>query len=155
MVSGEQGRDSAIPIHVSILPQTPLPPRLPQNIEQSSLCYTVGSCWLSILNRAVCTCPSQTPQLSLPHILPLCNHKFVLLSVSLCFVSIYCKYFCLCGFLNNKHLLCKNKFLLYKNYVNISEYFFVIKDSNNREYFLVIKDSNNRDEVQIPLEHFS
>ena len=26
--------------------------RLPQNIEQSSLCYTVGSCWLSILNIA-------------------------------------------------------------------------------------------------------
>ena len=30
------------------------------NIEQSSLCYTVGPCWLSILNTAVCTCQSQT-----------------------------------------------------------------------------------------------
>ena len=29
-----------------ILPQTPLPSRLPRNIEQSSLCYTVGPCWL-------------------------------------------------------------------------------------------------------------
>ena len=29
--------------------------RLLQNIEQSSLCYTVDSCWLSILNIAVCT----------------------------------------------------------------------------------------------------
>ena len=27
---------------------TPLPPRLPYNIEQSSLCYTVGLCWLFI-----------------------------------------------------------------------------------------------------------
>ena len=42
-----------------ILPQTPLPSRLPHKIEQSSLCYTVGPYWLSILNIAVCTCPSQ------------------------------------------------------------------------------------------------
>ena len=134
----ELQRDSAIHICVSILPQTPLLSRLPYNIEQSSMCYIVGPCWLSILNRAVCTCLSQTPQLSLPHVLPLCNHKFVLLSLWVSFVSIYCKYFCLCGFFN-KHLLLS----YYKNYVNISE------------YFLVIKDSNNRDEVQIPLEHFS
>ena len=33
IVSGEQHKDSAIHIHVSILPQTPLPPRLPHNIE--------------------------------------------------------------------------------------------------------------------------
>ena len=50
MVSGEQRRDSVIHIQVSILPQTPLPPRLTHNIEQSSLCYTVGPCWLSIYN---------------------------------------------------------------------------------------------------------
>ena len=48
-------------IHVSILPQTPFPSRLPHNIKQSSLYYTVGLCWLSILSIAVCTCPSQTP----------------------------------------------------------------------------------------------
>ena len=54
LVSGEQQRDSAIHTHVSILLQTPLPSRLPQNSEQSSMCYTVGPCWLSILNIAVC-----------------------------------------------------------------------------------------------------
>ena len=52
-VSGAQQRDSVIRMHVSILPQTPLPSRLPHNIEQSSLCYTVGPCWLSFLNIAV------------------------------------------------------------------------------------------------------
>ena len=36
------------------------PIRLLQNIEQSSLCYTAGPCWLSILNIAVYTCQSQT-----------------------------------------------------------------------------------------------
>ena len=36
-VSGGQQRDSTIDIHVSILPQTPLPSRLPHNIEQNSL----------------------------------------------------------------------------------------------------------------------
>ena len=61
IVSGGQQRDSAIYIHVSILPQTPQPSRIPQNTEQSSLCYTVGPHWLFILNTAVCTCPSQTP----------------------------------------------------------------------------------------------
>ena len=36
LVSGEQRRDSAVHINVSILPQTSLPSRLPRNIEQSS-----------------------------------------------------------------------------------------------------------------------
>ena len=58
--SGEQ-RDSAIHIHVSILPRTPLPSSLSHNVEQSSLYCTVGPCWLSILSVAVCTHPSQTP----------------------------------------------------------------------------------------------
>ena len=48
-----------------ILPQTPLPSRPPQSIEQSSLCYTVNHCWLSILNIALSACPPQTPWLSL------------------------------------------------------------------------------------------
>ena len=39
--SGEQPRKSALHIHVSILPQTPLPPRLPHNIEQHFMCYAV------------------------------------------------------------------------------------------------------------------
>ena len=51
VLDGQQ-RDSAIHIHASILPQTPLPPRLPQNTEQNSLCHTVGPCWLFILNIA-------------------------------------------------------------------------------------------------------
>ena len=55
IVSGGQQRDSAICTHVSILPQTLLPSGLPFSIEQSSLCYTVGPFWLSILNIAECT----------------------------------------------------------------------------------------------------
>ena len=64
-------------IHVSILFQILFPFRLFQNIEQSFLCYTVGRCWLSILNIAVCTCLSQTPNPSPRPFAPR-NHKFVL-----------------------------------------------------------------------------
>ena len=42
--------------HGSILTQTHLPSKLPHNMEQSSMCYIVGPCWLFILNIAVCTC---------------------------------------------------------------------------------------------------
>ena len=49
LVSGVQQSDSLIHIHVSTLFQIPFPNRLLQNIEESSLCYTVGPCWLSIL----------------------------------------------------------------------------------------------------------
>ena len=62
---------------LSILPQTPLPSTLPHNTEQGSMCYTVGPCRLSILNIAVCTCPSPNPQLSLPCILFPGNHKLI------------------------------------------------------------------------------
>ena len=55
LISGEQGRGSAIHMNISILPQTPLSSSLPHNIEQSPLCYTVGPCSLSILNIAVYT----------------------------------------------------------------------------------------------------
>ena len=58
IVSGGQQRDSAIHMHV---PKLPLASRLLHDIEQSSLCYTAGLCWLSILNAAVCACPSHTP----------------------------------------------------------------------------------------------
>ena len=54
IVSGERQRDLALHIHVSTLPQTPLPSMLPYNTEQSSMCYTMNSCWLSIKNIAVC-----------------------------------------------------------------------------------------------------
>ena len=46
--------------YIYILFQILFPFKLLQSIEQSSLCYTVGPCWLSILNTAVCTCQSQT-----------------------------------------------------------------------------------------------
>ena len=49
IVSGEQWRDSAIYIQVSILPQIHLLPRLAHNIEQSSMCYTICFCWLLLL----------------------------------------------------------------------------------------------------------
>ena len=62
MVSGAQQNNSAIHRHISILSQTPLPSRLPRNTEQSSICGTLGPCWLSTLNTAVndklCNCPS-------------------------------------------------------------------------------------------------
>ena len=78
MVSGGQQRNSAMHTHVSILPPTPLSPGLPLSIEQSSVCCTVGPCWLPILNIAVCTCPSQTPSLSLPPYISPGDHKFTL-----------------------------------------------------------------------------
>ena len=52
-VSGVQQSDSVIHTHVSILFQIIFPFRLLHNIEQNSLCYTVGPCWLSILSIAV------------------------------------------------------------------------------------------------------
>ena len=48
-------------IHVSILFQILFPFRLLHNIEQSSLCCTVGPCWLSFLNIAVYTSQSHAP----------------------------------------------------------------------------------------------
>ena len=64
LVSGVQQSDSVIRIHVSILFQVLFSFRLLQNTEQSSLCYTVDLCWLSILNIAVCTCQSHPLKLS-------------------------------------------------------------------------------------------
>ena len=46
--------------------------------KQSSLCYPVSPCWLSILNIVVCTCQSQTSNPSLFPSRPLSNHKFIL-----------------------------------------------------------------------------
>ena len=39
--------------------------KLLEDIECSSLCYTVGSCWLSILHIVVHVCLTQTPNASL------------------------------------------------------------------------------------------
>ena len=70
IVSGVQQSDSVIHVHVSIVFQILFPFKLLHDMEQSSLCCTVGPCWLSILNIAVCTCQSQTPYLSLLPTLP-------------------------------------------------------------------------------------
>ena len=78
IVSGVQQSDSVIHIHVSILFQILFPFRLLHNIEQSSLCYTVGPCWLSILNIAVCNVSPKLPNYPSPLPFPPGNHKFVL-----------------------------------------------------------------------------
>ena len=77
MVLGGQQRDSAIGIHVSILPQTPLQSRLLCDTGQRSLRCPAGPCWFSMLNTAVCPCPSQTPCLSLPPSFPLVTIRFL------------------------------------------------------------------------------
>ena len=75
LVSGVQHNDSVIHIsthiyvYISILFPILFPYRLLQNIECSSLCYTVGPCWFSILYIVVCISYSQTPHLSLPPLL--------------------------------------------------------------------------------------
>ena len=53
------------------------PVRLLQNIKQSSLCYTVGPCQLSILNIVVYIYHSQTPICPFPKLFPFGNRKFV------------------------------------------------------------------------------
>ena len=54
LVSDVQQSDSLIiHIHVSVLFQIFLLIRVLQHIEQCSLCYTVGPCWLSILSVKV------------------------------------------------------------------------------------------------------
>ena len=67
IVSGEQQKDSAIHICVSILPQTPLPSRLPHNTEQRSLCYMVGPCGLSVLNIECGHVDPKLPNYCLPN----------------------------------------------------------------------------------------
>ena len=66
IVSGIQKSGSVIHIHVSILSQILFPFRLLHNVAQSSLGYTGGLCWLSILSIAVYVCQSQILSLSLP-----------------------------------------------------------------------------------------
>ena len=54
LVSGIQQSD--LVIHTSILFQILFQYRLLKSTEYSSLCYTVGPCWLSILYVVVCLC---------------------------------------------------------------------------------------------------
>ena len=81
IVSGGQQKDSTTHMCVSILSQAPLPSRLPHNIEQSSMCCTVGPCWLSILNTAVYTHPYVFTKWTL------CVHFPVLLGTALSLFS--------------------------------------------------------------------
>ena len=89
IASGGQQEQSVIHTHIPILSQTPLPSRLPHNMEQSSLCYTVGHFRLSTLNITLCTWTPQTPLLSLPPSFPPVYHAFIL---SFCFVN---KFICM------------------------------------------------------------
>ena len=72
LVSDVQRSDSVIHIHVpAFLKKIRILFRLLHNIEQCSLCYTLGPYWLSILDIAVCACQFHTPNLSLPTPFPL------------------------------------------------------------------------------------
>ena len=75
LVSAIQQTESIMHIRASFF-QILFPFRLLENIEQDSLCYTVGPCWLSILNIVVCICQSQTPNLFL-------SDLFALVTISL------------------------------------------------------------------------
>ena len=66
LVSGVQQGDSVIHIHIFTLFRILFPFSLLQNIEQNSLCYTVGLCWLTILHIVACTYQSPNPSLFLP-----------------------------------------------------------------------------------------
>ena len=77
IISGGQQKDSAIHIHISIVPQTPLPSRLPCNIEQSSMCYGIlvmhlkySSVYMPIPNSLTIPAPSIVPHTN--------NHKLIL-----------------------------------------------------------------------------
>ena len=72
--------------HISILSQAPLPSRLPQNIEQSSLCYAVGPCWLSILNISV--------YMSIPNSLTIPSSQTPHPRQELCFFVLFCFWLC-------------------------------------------------------------
>ena len=56
LVSSVKRSDSVIHTYIYILFQILFPYRLLQNIECSSLCYTVDPCWLSVLYRVACIC---------------------------------------------------------------------------------------------------
>ena len=81
--SGIQQSDSVIHTRASILFQIIFPFSLLQNIEQHSLCYTVGPCWLTVLNIA-CVHVNPNPQSCLSPTHPPGNHKFSSLSLWVC-----------------------------------------------------------------------
>ena len=63
--------------------QNIFPFRLLQNIKQSSLCYTVGPCWLSILNIVVCMSIPNSQFIPPPQLSPLVTINFFSKSVRL------------------------------------------------------------------------
>ena len=71
IISGEEQRDSATHIHVPNLPQTCLPSRLPYNIEQSSISYTVDPFKYSSVYMSI---PNSLTTYPFPPILPPGNH---------------------------------------------------------------------------------
>ena len=76
-ISGVQQSDSVVHTFISVF-QIPSPYRLLQNTEQSSLGYTGGPCWLSILQIAMQL--SVNPKLLIypsPAPFSFGNHKFV------------------------------------------------------------------------------
>ena len=96
-----------------------------ESIEQSSLSYTVGPCWLSMLHTAVCPRPSQTPQLSLPPSLPLVTIRLLqrIEQRSLCWTAgpwllstlntAVCR---LCNDINGKRILKTNRHICMYNW---------------------------------------
>ena len=70
VVSAVQQSESVIHIHISTLLKILFSYRSLQSIEQSSLCYTVGSYQSSILYTSVYTCQSQSPNSSHHHLHP-------------------------------------------------------------------------------------
>ena len=72
IVSGEQRWDSAIHIHVSILPEIPVPSRLPCNTEQISMCCRIFYMVKLVLKEIY-------PQVCLFPLLPLYCHTEVTL----------------------------------------------------------------------------
>ena len=95
LVSGVQQRESVIHRHISTLIQILFQYRPKQSIEYSPLCYTAGHYLLSVLQIVMCTCQSQSSNLSLPLTYPLITISLFSASVTL--------------FLFYRHIL-KNKF---------------------------------------------
>ena len=70
------------------------PYRSLQDIEYSSLCYTVGPCWFSYVWYCVCVNPKLLIYLS--PLFPFGNHKFVFYiygSISVLYISLFVSFF--------------------------------------------------------------
>ena len=61
LISGVRQSDSATHIHVPILFQILFPFRLLQHIEESSLCSTIGPCWLFYIQCSVTDAEAEAP----------------------------------------------------------------------------------------------